>query len=432
MESTGTSVRSKLTMMLVLSICAGVAILVLHHLWGVMVAAGVFALLAIGLIMLTRNLIRTAADPIDRMNKTVTALTDGKIDITLRADAPREAGDVGVLENNLAKLAINQHNFMGDMDNLVKRAWAGEANLSLDAKNYPGGLRDLARQINDTLSGYEKVVTDVISTMDNFSRGSFTPVAASANPKVTEATQKLARQLQALKDDVGLLGQAAKDGRLNAKTSGSYTGEWLKIASDLNNILDAVNRPFTDILNALERMESCVFSASLSGHMQGDFEKIRSSFDKINALLSGHFSELSAVLNDISYGRTQSKLTRDYRGAFQPLQSAVNSVVRAYERVADDAKRTSGAPGMPVRPTALGAGTAARPAAPTPAPARTPFTPAATRPAPPRPAPARTAPAPSKPAGGGVNAPPLPVNSGRVHVPSGAHEYNRKDFGKYK
>jgi hypothetical protein len=103
MESTGMNVRSKLIMMAVLSVCTGALVFLLSYLeTNPLITAGVLAVAAALLILLTRNLIKTAAAPIDRMNKTVIALTDGKIDITLRSDAPKKAGEVGVLENGLA------------------------------------------------------------------------------------------------------------------------------------------------------------------------------------------------------------------------------------------------------------------------------------------------------------------------------------------
>jgi len=153
--------------------------------------------------------------------------------------------------------------------------------------------------------------------------------------------------------------------------------------------------------------------------------------ERIGEVYGGNLSEISSVLNDISYGRS-ANLTRNYRGSFQQIQSAVNSVSRGYERLADDLKRASAHPA----PKVLGT-TAARPAINTP-PRPTPA-PAAHRPAnnahlhrssAPDSAPVPT-PKPQQ-IGGGVSAPPLPVAAGRVTVPSGAHEYNRKDFGKYK
>ncbi|MCL2188544.1 MAG: hypothetical protein FWC16_06570 [Defluviitaleaceae bacterium] len=448
----GSGIRSKLTTLATLVVILGAAVLAAFHFAGLWIAVGAWVVLSAVVIILVRGLIKNAAEPIDRMNKTVVALTDGKMDVTLRADAPREAGDVGVLENGLAKLAISHHNFMGDLDALSRRAQKGEANLKIDAKNYPGGLRDIATQINAIAMALEKTNDDLISTMDAFARGSIAQNAKISHPKAAEATEKLGRQLQTIKDDVQKLSSAAKEGQFATRTSGTYAGEWAKFAGDANTLLEAINRPVGDIVSALERIESGTFSSGLSGAFSGEFEKVKKSIEAINTQYAGHLGEIASVLNDISYGRTQAAPRREYRGAFQAVQSAVNSVARSQDRLADDVKRAQQL--ATTRPTTV-------PATPSPALNRPAVTPAPTinRPAitpaktivRPAPAPASTTrpmttvtrpfstastanvPRPTTPTGGGVNAPPpLPVNSGKVTVPSGAHEYNRKDYGKYK
>jgi methyl-accepting chemotaxis protein len=371
------------------------------------------------------------------------------MDVTLRADAPREAGDVGILENGLAKLAISHHNFMGDLDALTRRAQNGEANLSLDARNYPGGLRDIAAQINAIATACEKTNGDFMNIIEGFSRGNFSHGTQFANPKATEVVEKLGQQLQLLKDDIQKISVAAKDGQFNARASSNYAGEWTKVASDMNALVDAIVRPVGDIASALERIEGGTFSSNMSGAFNGEFAKMKSALENINTTFAGHLNELSSVLNDISYGRSHSMTRRDYKGAFQAVQSAVNSVARSQERLADDLKKAQQT--AAARPTLTGAASAIRPAA-TPAPTinRPTVTPAPTinRPVTPAPAANRpmatvsrpfastatsSIPRPAAPAGGGVNAPPpLPINSGKVTVPSGAHEYNRKDYGKYK
>ncbi|MCL2499682.1 MAG: hypothetical protein FWE90_05005 [Defluviitaleaceae bacterium] len=421
MESTGMSVRSKLILMAVLALCAGASIFLLRYLEiGTLITVSVFAAIIAVLVLLTRNLIKTAADPIDRMNKTVIALTDGKMDVNLRSDAVKKSGEVGALENGLAKLAINQHNFNGDLDALVKKAQAGETDVFLDAKDYPGGLRDIAAQINLIVNGYEKINDGVINAVNGFARGDFKPNTVNLNAKSVESLEKLGGLLLTFKEDANMLGQAAKEGRFTARTAGRYSGEWQRISADMDAILDSLIRPVTDIVNALDRLESGTFSVGISGNFQGEFEKIKLSLERINELYSGHLSELSSVLNDISYGRGVN-LSRNYRGSFQQVQSAVNSVARGYERIAEDLRRASSAPAQ--RPTAFN--TAAKPAT-APAAARPTVTPAAA----PR-QPASTTP-PTAARTQNTAAPPLPVNTGRVSIPSGAHEYNRKDFGKYK
>jgi len=438
MESTGMSVRSKLMLMLVLGITVGVFFLLPLEL-GTVVNIGVVVVMVAIMVMLTLNLMKTAADPIERMNKTVTALTEGKMEVNLRADAAREAGEVGVLESNLAKLAISQHNFLGDLDTLSKKASAGEALSTLDVKNYPGGQREVANHINAVISSYEKLSAGLITVFEAFARGDFSPNVTGTYPKITEAVDKLGKQLKTLKTDTQNIAQAAKDGKLTTRTGGSYNGEWSKISADLNATLESLARPVSDITAAVERLESGSFSTGVSGNMQGDFEKIKNSLEKINALYGGNLSELASALNDISFGRTHVSMNRDYRGSFQQVQSAVQSVARSTERLADDVKRAQATaaarPATTTTPT-----TAARPGGlmnttTTATPPRTPTTPLRTAtPAPrpnPTPAPRPTASAPA-PRSNNVTTPPLPVNSGKVNVPSGAHEYNRKDFGKYK
>jgi len=415
-------------MMVVLAILGGVSLLVGAFLdFHILVLAAALVMYATVLILMASNLLRTTAEPINRMNKTVAAITDGKMDVNLRADAAREAGEVGVLESSLAKLAISHHNFNGDLERFVARVKTGETNATLEARNYPGGLCDIAMHINAVVEYMHKVNTDVLGAVDGFTRGSLAPPAVANHPKAADSVERAAAVLQALRDDLAKISSAVKAGQFNVRTTGMYAGDWTKMASDINAMADAPQRPLTDIISALERIESGVFSSSISNSLTGEYARVKSALEKVNTTFAGNFSELSSIVNDISFGRTTVHYSQQYRGTFQQMQSAINAVVRSYDRLAEDLKRAQANASL-AKTTPTGVAkltpTAPRPAitapitaAPKPltAAARTPLTP------------------PAKPAGGGVHAPPpLPVTSGRSTIPSGAHEYNRKDFGKYK
>jgi uncharacterized protein YukE len=419
---------------------------------------------AFAVIMLTRNLLVTSADSVDRMNRTIKALADGKMDMTLRADAVRESGEVGVLENGLAALAVTHHNFMLDLDKAVLRMQSGEDGVTLDIKNLSGGLRDMAVHINTVASEGEKNRTVLINAIEAFARGDFAPLMVTAHPKAAEAVKKLSQQATALKNDALAVASAAKEGRLNIRTTGNYNGEWAHIASDINAAPDAVLKSVNEILSALERFEGANFSSGLGSYLTGDFVKVKDALERAGNMLAGHLNELSSVLNDVASGR-DAALAREYRGAFQGVQSAVHAVARGYKRMSDDLERLKAekaavrtAPAPAARFNAGTTPTAARTTPTLNPPTNTPTARSTPTSNPPTartsfgaasPTPARTlfgAPKPPAPAGAVVGtvtprpaaaktntqAPVLPVAVGKVVIPSGAHEYNRKDFGKYK
>jgi methyl-accepting chemotaxis protein len=430
-------------------------------LFGSLASWSVTVLSVILIILLTRNLLITSADSVDRMNRTVKALSDGKMDMTLRADAARESGEVGVLENGLASLALSHHNFMNDLNELVGRVSTGSADSKLDMKNLSGGLRDIATNINSIVTNCEKVNTAILDMIEGFAKGEFNKSLNIAHPRAADVGDKLRERLMTLKNDAETIASAAKEGRLSARASTNYPGEWARIPSDMNTVIDAVSRPLSDIATALERYEAANFMSGASGQFPGDFAKIKELLDRIGKNYAGHLSEISTVLGDISFGRG-AEMTREYRGAFSSVASAVSSVARSSERLADEINRAKNTATqtrtiVPTRPVPSGT-------PPPPIPSGTPPRPA---PTPLRPAAAGVATAANKAFGAATSAasaarvataatassrasvtPPmstraplqqatggLPTSShgpGKVFVPSGAHEYNKKDFGKYK
>jgi len=430
------SFRSKIMLVPVLFIGSGLAVWGAAHftnLWG---AVGVAALAVIVLLMLTRNLLVTSADSVDRMNRTVNALAEGKMDMTLRAEAEQESGEVGTLENGLASLALSHHNFKSDLDALLVRMKAGETGLTVDTRNMSGGLREVALLVNAIFNNSDKESASLAGVLDAYARGDFAPGVAGAHPKVAESVDKLNKQFAALRADAAALATAVKVGRFNVRTTGSYSGEWTQLASDLNATGEAMARPLSDITSGLERVESASFSG-LSAHMQGDFAKIKEALERINTLYSGHLSELASALNEVSYGRPAT-LTRDYRGAFQGVQSAVSAVSRAQERLngeleraktANNARSTFAAARPVITPQpvprATGAALGSTGSTLGAAASRTPLgaTGGGVQ---------LASGVPRRTPRAGIKTPPTAMNHAKVVVPSGAHEYNRKDFGKYK
>ena len=412
------SFRAKIILMSLLAIGGAAAAYGAGDQWGAPFALGVVAVVAVAVILLAHSLLRGYAGTMERMSSTVAALVDGKIEkIT---DALREPGAAGALEVSLAAVAIAQQRFATDLENLAARATSGEGNLSIDNRNYPAGLRDMAAQINTILQAGEAANTTFVQVLDGFAKGDFTVRTSALRPNINASAEKLAQQLQSFKSDVIAFSTAIKVGNFSARAANHYAGEWAQMAADMNAMPEAAMRIITDIQSALERMETGNFSSAISGMYHGEFAKLKETVMRICKLFTEHFNELSSALDMVSRGREVST-TRDYRGAFSPLQSAVLAVSRSQARLTADLERAKKAAetvrAIPpaVRPTSANANSRASDADALSAL----LPPADTRP---------------RPRPKGV-APPITVSaarSGRSIVPSGAHEYDRKDYGKYK
>jgi len=389
------SLRTKLILMVVgtkaLALMAAIPIL-LHFYNTATPNTSLFiflGLLAVGFIVfifVASSVADSITNPANKLVNAITAMEQGNFDTPLRADGENE---IGLIEYALAKLSDSQKALISGMETQV-------SSLKADSET-----------INNELKS-------ILSAMQS--------------------------------------------GELSYRTNNNL-GE---VAATLNTIISTVQKPIIEATFMAQDLAKGNFSSRISGSYMGEPEGLKTALNKTAELVSEYAEDVSQTLKNISDGRADKQLRQNYQGTFSATSSAVNALSTKFNnltsqlRTAEDEVRRglseiNSLKTEMSRPSRLSA-PAPRPvsftpaSAPAPRPAYTPPQPAKT--ATPRSLTPATPPA-TRPKIGELKAvdlcsglppatptrkravPPAKTKSVKIVAPSGAHEYNRRDFGKY-
>ena len=193
----------------------------------------------------------------------------------------------------------------------------------------------LTRSINKPLHLASEQLTKIatgkdLETLDtNQFSGEFIEMAQNLN--------NVKDSLNLLLSDTGSLVSAAISGDLSARADASkHLGGYKKVVEGVNNTLDAMLAPITEANTVLGEMQKGNLDINMTGDYKGDHANIKDTMNDTINTIKGYISEISSVLKEMSDGNLAVKITSDYRGDFIELKDSINTIIKSFNRVLSD------------------------------------------------------------------------------------------------
>jgi PAS domain S-box-containing protein len=127
-------------------------------------------------------------------------------------------------------------------------------------------------------------------------------------------------------------------GRIPAKITEHYNGDFNAIKNNLNQCIDAVNAMIADatlLANAAEQGQ-LANRADASQH-QGDFRKIIEGVNHTLDFVIGPLNTAAEYVDHIAKGDIPPRITESYNGDFNVIKNNLNTCIDAINRLVDDA-----------------------------------------------------------------------------------------------
>ena len=294
----------------------------------------------------------------NNLNKCIDALN------TLVADSQRlassviageldERGDPGKLQGVYAELISTLNRLMDavagpvlDSTGALERLANNDTTLDVSTGR-PGVWKSLAEAINTLNDRIARVASLAVAA----SRGDTSELQSlrsigrrSENDELLPALIRMMQAIETLVADVRSLGNAAVEGRLDARAeTGRHEGQFRDVVQGVNDTLDAVVGPLNVAAEYVERISNGDIPDAISESYNGDFNEIKNNLNKCIAALSGLVAEdggvalQAAVAHDLTV-----RVTRDYQGAFAKLKDNINQVLNTLADSMRELAKTSG------------------------------------------------------------------------------------------
>jgi len=152
-----------------------------------------------------------------------------------------------------------------------------------------------------------------------------------------QAFSKIIDTLKNLITEAKTLIDSATEGKLDARGNAKkFNGGYAEIVNGINEILDAVILPIQESSNVLEEISKGNLNCKVTGDYKGDHAKIKNSLNKTISTLYSYINEISETLNQMANGNLNIQVDGEFNGDFIKIKESLNKIIFSFNEVLGD------------------------------------------------------------------------------------------------
>ncbi|MDR0958049.1 MAG: methyl-accepting chemotaxis protein, partial [Clostridiales bacterium] len=265
--------------------------------------------------------------PIRALVKVANNVSSGELKVNIDTSVKDEFGD---LSRSFYEIVNNINNILGDIANLYSEHNKGNIDFSIDADKYSGSYKSVAVAVNDTIASYIALCDDVFAAVKAMAAGDFTYKLKKYEGKKADVNKYVDESVSTIKEiaaEITNLAESGAQGNLSARVDTSkYVGEWAKLLSGLNKLVDNMADPITESLKVLEKMAEGDLSTRIAKDYNGDFNALKTSVNNTIDSINSYILEIQDILSQMATGDLTHTITREYKGQFVNIKNVINSI----------------------------------------------------------------------------------------------------------
>jgi methyl-accepting chemotaxis protein len=234
---------------------------------------------------------------VEGVNKTLDAVigplnvSAGYVDRISKGDIPAKItdsynGDFNNIKNNLNTCIDAVNALVADANVLSVAAVEGRLATRADATKHQGDYRKIVEGVNKTLDAVIGPLNVAALYVDRISKGDIpAKITDSYNGDFNNIKNNLntcINAVNALVADAGMLSVAAVEGRLATRADATkHGGDFRKIVEGVNKTLDEVITPMTDIAKMLEKLAQRDMTPRVTKEYKGDYNQLKNAANSV-------------------------------------------------------------------------------------------------------------------------------------------------------
>lgn len=156
----------------------------------------------------------------------------------------------------------------------------------------------------------------------------------SENDMLVPAFIAMMESIKLLIDEVTAIASAAAIGNLDVRCRpNKFNGEYVEIVMSINNLLDAVSRPFAAVTRVMTSISNAEFDVRIDGHYEGEFKVLVEAVNKTARDLKQIVSEISEIMLKVANGNLNIAHIEARNGDFSAIFESVNLIANSLNEV---------------------------------------------------------------------------------------------------
>ncbi|MCD6334699.1 MAG: hypothetical protein J7M27_05135, partial [Candidatus Latescibacteria bacterium] len=150
---------------------------------------------------------------------------------------------------------------------------------------------------------------------------------------VTNEKEELQRQIRELASEVGMLTEAAVEGKLDTRGDASkFQGDFAGIVQGVNGTLDAVIGPLNVAAEYVDRISKGDIPEKITDEYKGDFNEVKNNLNVLIDAISGLVAEMGMLADAAARGDVDTRGdTAKFGGDFGAIVQGMNNTLEGVE-----------------------------------------------------------------------------------------------------
>jgi len=148
------------------------------------------------------------------------------------------------------------------------------------------------------------------------------------NDRLVPAAIGMMEVIQLLIQETERLAYSASEGDLSVSGDADrFQGEYVNIINGINDIIDSVAKPMTEIKDVMMQMSQGHLNASVKGSYKGDYAVLTEAVNATAAVLNSVVREIGDIAAKIAQKDLDIETVRAYKGDFAKISESFNEII---------------------------------------------------------------------------------------------------------
>ncbi len=246
--------------------------------------------------------------------------------------------EVGVLVEGLGGMVTSVASLLHEADEVCKAVARGDSSVKMQPEKYQGEFATMAENINNLTFVYEDILYKILGYLGGFANGDFHMEIVELPGELNQVTNSftlLQNQLIVIQREISKFIDAGVHGHLSyTLDTQEFDGGWREILTQLNELFASIAKPISEVSSFIEHVsETGNYQLTMETELNGDFEVIRTSLNKMLHELFENIEEVSDVLNQLSNNNYNVTINRKYIGDFSIIKDSLVNIIGQLNKV---------------------------------------------------------------------------------------------------
>ena len=250
----------------------------------------------------------------------------------------------------LESVQNNILSFINDMNNMSEQHDIGQIDVKIDSSKYENSFKEMADGVNNMVSGHINVKKSAMKIVSEYGNGNFDAKMETLPGQkifINHTLDGLQKNLIDFGNEIQTLISSARNGDLSIRGNvDSYQGDWNKLVSGLNELLEEFVKPIDESKEVLTELSSGNLTSRMKNNYKGDFDKMKESVNNFAQFFDMVISQFNEAVQSTNSTSTELASTAEtLASAAQESSAQADEVASATEEMASTVTENARAAG---------------------------------------------------------------------------------------